>query len=45
MEKEGGVGKGLKTTIKKGIAITNLTEKNPTLPFHLKDGWDNNYNK
>jgi hypothetical protein len=38
MEKEGGAGKGLKTTIKKGIAITNLTKKNPTHPLHLK-GW------
>jgi len=38
MEKEFGVSKGLRTTIKKGIAITNLTKKNPT---HLLDlrGW------
>jgi hypothetical protein len=27
MEKEGGVGKGLRATIKEGIAITNLTKK------------------
>jgi hypothetical protein len=38
MEKEGGACKGLKTTSKEGIAITNLTIKNPTHPFHLK-GW------
>jgi hypothetical protein len=38
MEKEGGVNKGLKTTIKEGITITNLTKKNPTHPFHLI-GW------
>jgi hypothetical protein len=31
VEKEGGVGKGLKTTIKKGIAIMNLTQKNPPI--------------
>ncbi len=29
MRKEGGVGKGLRTTIKEGIAITNLTKKKP----------------
>jgi hypothetical protein len=38
MEKEGGVGKGLKTTINEGIAITNLTKKCPTHPLHLR-GW------
>jgi hypothetical protein len=38
MEKEGGVGKGLRTTIKEGITIANLTNKNPTHPLHLK-GW------
>jgi hypothetical protein len=38
MEKEGGACKGLRTTIKKGITITNLTEKNPTHFLHLK-GW------
>ncbi len=27
MEKEGGVGKGLRTTSKEGIVITNLTKK------------------
>jgi hypothetical protein len=38
MEKEGGVGRGLKTTIKEGITITNLTKKNPTHLPHLR-GW------
>jgi hypothetical protein len=38
MEKEGGVSKGLKTTIEKGIIITNLTKKTPTHPLHLR-GW------
>jgi hypothetical protein len=38
MEKEGGVGKVLRTTIEEGIAITNLTKKNPTHPLHLR-GW------
>jgi len=36
MEKEGGACKGLKTTIKEGIGITNLTKKNPTHPFHSR---------
>jgi len=31
MEKEGGVGRGLRTTIKEGIAIMNLTQKNPPI--------------
>jgi hypothetical protein len=35
VEKEGGLGKGLRTTIKESIAITNLTKK--THPFfHLR---------
>jgi hypothetical protein len=38
MEKEGEAGKGLKTTIKEDIAITNLTKKNLTHPLHLR-GW------
>jgi hypothetical protein len=38
MEKEGGASKGLKTTNKEGIAITNLIKKTPTHPFHLR-GW------
>jgi hypothetical protein len=33
MGKEAGVTKGLNTIIKEGIAITNLTKKNPTHPF------------
>jgi len=33
MEKEGGAHKGLRTTIKEHIVITNLTKKNPTHPF------------
>jgi hypothetical protein len=36
MEKEGGACKGLKTTIKEGIAITNLTKKTPTHFLHLR---------
>jgi hypothetical protein len=36
MEKEGGACKGLKTIIKEGIAITNLTKNNPTHPLHLR---------
>jgi hypothetical protein len=28
---EGGVGRGLRTTIKEGIAIMNLTQKNPRI--------------
>jgi hypothetical protein len=36
IEKEGGASKGLRTTIKKGITITNLTKKNPTHPLHLR---------
>jgi hypothetical protein len=31
MEKEGGAGKGLGTTIEEGIAITNLTKKTPPI--------------
>jgi len=31
MEKEGGISKGLRTTIKEGIAITNLTKKTPLI--------------
>jgi hypothetical protein len=38
MEKEGETNKGLRTTIKEGIVITNLTKKNLTHPFHLR-GW------
>jgi hypothetical protein len=35
VEKEGGVGKGLRTTIDESIAITNVTKK--THPFfHLR---------
>jgi len=34
MEKEGGASKGLKTTNKEGIAITNLTKKNPIHSFN-----------
>jgi hypothetical protein len=33
---EGRWGKGLKPTINEGIAITNLTKKNPTHPLHLR---------
>jgi hypothetical protein len=29
MEEEGGACRGLKTIVKEGIAITNLTKKNP----------------
>jgi hypothetical protein len=36
MEKEGGVGKGLTTTSKEGIAITNLTKKKPHPSFQLE---------
>jgi hypothetical protein len=38
MEKEGGVGKGLRTIIEEGFAIINLIKKNPTHPLHLR-GW------
>jgi hypothetical protein len=38
MEKKGVAGKGLRTTIKEGIAITTLTEKNFVHSLHLK-GW------
>jgi hypothetical protein len=38
MEKEGGECKGLRTTIKEGITITNVIIKNPIHPFHLR-GW------
>jgi hypothetical protein len=38
MEKEGEACKGLRTTIKEGIAITNLTKTNLTHPLHLR-GW------
>jgi hypothetical protein len=38
MENEGGASKGLRTTIKEGIAITNLIKKNPTHLLHLR-GW------
>jgi hypothetical protein len=31
MEKEGGTNKGLRTIIKEGIAITNLTKKTPPI--------------
>jgi hypothetical protein len=31
MEIEGGACRGLRTTIKKGIAITNLTKKTPPI--------------
>jgi hypothetical protein len=30
MEKEGGANKGLRTTSKEGVAITNFTKKTPT---------------
>jgi hypothetical protein len=36
MEKEGGVGIGLKTIIKKGITITNLTKRKPQPPFQVE---------
>ncbi len=45
MEKEGGVGKGLRTTIKEDITITNLTKKSPPIFSTREDGWGNNYNK
>jgi hypothetical protein len=45
MEKEGGACKGLKTIIKEGIAITNLTKNNPTHPLNLRGWVGNNYNK
>ncbi len=35
-EKEGGVGKGLRTTIKEHIAITNLTKEKPHPSFPLE---------
>jgi hypothetical protein len=40
MEKEGGACKGLRITIKEGIAITNLTEKKPqpSSPFERMGG-------
>jgi hypothetical protein len=42
MEKEGGVGKGfLRTTIKEGIAITNLTKETPPIFSIREDGWGN----
>jgi hypothetical protein len=31
MEKEGGACKGLRTIIEKGIVITNLTKKTPSI--------------
>jgi len=34
MEKQGGAGKGLRTTSKEGIVITNFTKENPTHPFN-----------
>jgi len=45
MEKEGGANKGLRTTSKEGITITNSTKKSPFI-FQLKnmDG-EINYNK
>ncbi len=45
MEKEGGAGKGLKTTIEEGIVIPNLTKKITPILSSWKDGWGNNYNK
>jgi hypothetical protein len=46
MEKEGGVGKGLRTTSKKGIVITNLTKKKPHSSSQLERmGGAINYNK
>jgi hypothetical protein len=45
MEKDSGVGKGLKTTIKEGIAIMNLTKKNPPILSTREDGWGYNHNK
>jgi hypothetical protein len=45
MEKEGGASKGLRTTSKEGITITNLTKKSPFI-FQLKNmGGEINYNK
>jgi hypothetical protein len=41
MEKEGGVVKGLRTTSKEGIAITNLTKKTPPILSTREDGWGN----
>jgi hypothetical protein len=42
MEKEGGACKGfLRTTTKEGIAITNLTKKNPPILSTKEDGWGN----
>jgi hypothetical protein len=35
VEKEGGVGKGLRTTIEESIVITNVTKKTH-LFFHLR---------
>ncbi len=38
-EKDGGVGKDLRTTIKKGIAIMNLTQKtHPSSPLERMGG-------
>jgi len=42
MEKGGGACKSfLRTTIKEGIAITNLTKKTPPILSTTKDGWGN----
>jgi hypothetical protein len=45
MEKEDGACRGLRTTIKEGITITNFTKKPPPILSTLEDGWGNNYNK
>ncbi len=45
MEKEGEASKGLRTIIKEGITITNLTKKISPILSTWEDGWGNNYNK
>jgi hypothetical protein len=44
MGNEGGACKGLKTIIKEGITIINLTQTPPIFSTR-KDGWGNNHNK
>jgi hypothetical protein len=41
MEKEGGVGKGLRTTSKEDIVIKNLTKKTPPILSTKEDGCNN----
>jgi hypothetical protein len=41
MEKEGGANKGVRTTSREGIAITNFTKTNPPILSTREDGWGN----